>query len=139
MIWRHANQLLPTVKVVCQGQLSSPVALKLIRPSCSSIRPSNHRYGGASTVPKLPSKCLSLVPQPSVSEQPTSQIHMPALKSLTVSLRSWTSTASQHSKTCAKKLEQTCWGNKESNLFTINKNEVLSLGLHFLDKTIRIY
>mgnify|MGYP000108006461 FL=1 len=76
----------------------------------------------ALTVPKRLSKCSSLVPQPSVSEQQTSQIPMPALKSLIVSLKSWTSMASQLLRTCVRKFEQTCWENKDSNLFTINKN-----------------
>ena len=34
------------------------------------------------------------------------------LKSSTDSLKSWTSTASQHLKTYVRKFEQTCWGNR---------------------------
>ena len=97
-----------------QGGMSGPavfpVALKLIRQvALASDLPI---IGMASTVPKRLSKCLSLVPQPSVSEQPTSLIHMPALKSLIASLKSWTSTVSQHLKTYVRKFEQTCWGNR---------------------------
>ena len=101
-----------------QGGMSGPavfpVALKLIRQVALASDLPIIGMGGVDSA-EAASKCLSLVPQPSVSEQPTSQIHMPALKSSTASLKSWTSTASQHLKTYVRKFEQTCWGNRIKN------------------------
>lgn len=51
-------------------------------------------------------------------------------------LKSWTSMASQLLRTCVRKFEQTCWENKDSNLFTINKNRSPIVRASFLDKTL---